>query len=521
MALLTWLWNGLRWLWSLVTPWTAWPGWSGLSSTLRWVLHFLVILLVVLLLGYVNYLLDLERSLRSPFPWLHRYCWLPVLFLLVYALAWLGWWLWRLAGPGREPSRFPEIDRAWDEATRALSLAGIDLKKAPLFLLLGKPRGTAEALFNASGLLLQVRQTPRWPGAPLLAYATADAVFVVATETSLLGRHASLLAEPHIAPRAGGPSGRLDEMQSLLEKAKAEGRGPDQLTEEEKHSLSLLVALEHAEKPAEAARTLTRSPEEVERTLAQLEHVCRLVARDRRPYCPINGVLLLIPLAATDDETVASQTATLCQQDLAVVRRVTQLRCPVFGVVCDLERAEGITEFLARLPAGQLRRLGQRFPLAPDLDPEKVPAMIDDGIAWVCESLLPSLVYNLFRADVSGGDMGGFVRDYARLFRFLAQMKERRPRLTRILVRGALPSDKGPPLLGGCYLAATGADAAREQAFVQGIFERLLENQDYVTWTEEALHEEAELRRLTAIGFGGLSLFLVGVAAMWYFWWRA
>jgi hypothetical protein len=187
--------------------------------------------------------------------------------------------------------------------------------------------------------------------------------------------------------------------------------------------------------------------------------------------------------------------------------------------VCDLERAEGFAEFLARLPVGQLRRLGQGFPLVPDVDPEKVPAMIDSGVAWLCEALLPSLVYNLFRADVPDGGMSGFVRDYARLFQFLAQLKERRPRLTRLLVRGALPGDKGPPLFGGCYLTATGTDA-KGQAFVAGVFERLAENQDYVTWTEDALREEAELRRLTAVGYGGLSLFLVGVAVMWYVWWR-
>jgi hypothetical protein len=348
-------------------------------------------------------------------------------------------------------------------------------------------------------------------------------VYVVATDTCLLGRQADLLAETAAVAGEIVKAGGSDEIQAILEKAKAEGRGPDQLTEEEKHALSVLVALEEAEKPGAATptRALSRSPEEVERVRARLAHLCQLVVRDRRPYCPINGVVLLIPLAATDNDAAASETATLCQQDMEIVRRVTQLRCPAFAAVCDLERAPGFAEFLARLPAGQLRRLGQRFPLAPDVEPGQVPAMIDDGLAWVSETLLPSLVYNLLRADAAGGDMSGFVRDYARLFQFLSEMKGRRPRLSRILVRGALPSDKGPPLLGGCYLTATGPDAARQQAFVAGVFERLPENQDFVTWTDEALREETELRRLTAVGYGGLSLFLVGVAAMWYFWWRA
>ncbi len=58
----------------------------------RWAVHALVVLAVVAALFWLNHVLDLDRVLRSPWPALHQ-VWLPLLFLLAYALCWLGWWL--------------------------------------------------------------------------------------------------------------------------------------------------------------------------------------------------------------------------------------------------------------------------------------------------------------------------------------------------------------------------------------------------------------------------------------------
>ena len=63
------------------------------------------------LLAAINSATGLRASLKAPGELLNR-AWLPLLFLLVYALLWLGRWFWSQLGPGREEEGFPDIDRA-------------------------------------------------------------------------------------------------------------------------------------------------------------------------------------------------------------------------------------------------------------------------------------------------------------------------------------------------------------------------------------------------------------------------
>ena len=78
-------------------------------------------------------------------------------------------------------------------------------------------------------------------------------------------------------------------------------------------------------------------------------------------------------------------------------------------------------------------------------------------------------------------------------------------------------------MLGGCYLAGTGRDPGREQGFIAGVFRQLIENQNYVAWTPEALDEEADYRRWTYYGYLGLAVIVVLLALIlaslvWPFW---
>ena len=78
--------------------------------------------------------------------------------------------------------------------------------------------------------------------------------------------------------------------------------------------------------------------------------------------------------------------------------------------------------------------------------------------------------------------------------------------------------DVGPPLLGGCYVAGTGADGQREQAFLAGVIRRALENQNAVRWTEDALAEDADYRRYAYLGYLALAAFVAAVVAMLWTW---
>jgi hypothetical protein len=93
----------------------------------------------------------------------------------------------------------------------------------------------------------------------------------------------------------------------------------------------------------------------------------------------------------------------------------------------------------------------------------------------------------------------------------MGAVRERTHRLCRILTEGLLMQPGGPLLFGGCYLAGTGRDSGA-QAFSQGFFLRLLEEQDFVSWTSEAFEENESYLRKTSVGY--TIIILVALAAL-------
>ena len=70
--------------------------------------------------------------------------------------------------------------------------------------------------------------------------------------------------------------------------------------------------------------------------------------------------------------------------------------------------------------------------------------------------------------------------------------------------------DVSPAVHAAClarYLAATGLDAAAEQAFVSGVFPILPHLQNVLAWTPAALNDDRACRLLTRAGYAALALF--------------
>src|SRR5262249_5592781 len=153
------------------------------------------------------------------------------------------------------------------------------------------------------------------------------------------------------------------------------------------------------------------------------------LVRDRWPYCPINGILLLMPFAATDTEQDALDAGATCQRDLATARRVLRVNAPTFLAVCDLEAAPGFTAFLGRFPEKQrLQRIGHRCPLVPSLDKrspkggmngEARALMLESLAQWICGSVAPGHVYKHFALEDPGrGTAAEASRSNSQLFLF-------------------------------------------------------------------------------------------------------
>ena len=152
-------WVILKRLFALAFPMVR--GESG-GSAGDWVARLILLSVVLGVLALVNEILGI-KSLIS-YGRISRY-WLPLMAFCLYAMIWLGWWLYHLINLDvpRPTSEYQDIDDAWREATEALARAGIHLENTPLFLVLGGSSSGEEALFQSAAIKAPVKHVPQMP----------------------------------------------------------------------------------------------------------------------------------------------------------------------------------------------------------------------------------------------------------------------------------------------------------------------------------------------------------------------
>lgn len=480
----------------------------------RVVLLVLAVVIVSIGLALVNVELGLDQFVAAPSRFLRRF-WLPMLFLLVCINVWLIRDLWRLWMAGRDSAEFADIDRAWHEGQLAMRRAAVELGELPVFLVLGEPVGGVQALFHASGMPLAVSDIPRRPDAPIHVFATYEAIFVTCPGLSALGHlarsrtAAGTTAEPD-------PTAAVTAAAPVPGDATASGAtAPAPATATPTPS----PAATPVTRPAARERSLEillSQTAEVESISRRLKHLCKLLLRDRRPFCPINGILLLLPYAATGSESEARQAGTACHLDLSAIREGILVDCPVFALLCDLETAPHFDRLLQEFSESERTQLmGRTFPLVPDLQVAERIRMVEAGADWIGHASFMPLFYRLLRFGTTEDQLPDTIRDNARLFRFFAEMHGRMMRLGRLLGRLLSLDQRGQIMLGGVFVAGTGREPAREQGFVGGVLRLLIDGQNFVSWTPEAIRQEATYRRLATAGnIAAAGLAILGVAVL-------
>jgi len=502
---------------------------------LRWIIHAVLVTGILVGLSFLNRYVEHWLPTAN---WFVRKTWLPLLFVMVYALLWLGWWIWQLLGPAEESSQFPDIDAAWEEAMQTLAQAQLDLTRLPLFLVLGKPDGGEEIFFqtasSAGAAVFSLSKfAPKRSDSPLRVYVGTESVFVTCPGASLLGAQAEFLnTDPMLGsedPMHSTAGGDPDAMFSTIS-------GAELLATIGGGSLDVAAILRAAKpgqelSPEDAAvqsrtgpkvkkphHSVLNNASEAERLSARLRHLCQLIARDRRPRCPVNGILLLLPIHSTDTDADANQAGLVCQRDLATVAETFRVRCPLMTLVCDVEKLGGFAEFLERFPAKQRHnRLGQSHPWIADVGRGELSQTIDAEVGWICQGLLAHWIYKLFKVDLARTDgVTDPIKGNADLFQFLCTMRERQMRLAKVInnfVRD--PESENALLYGGCYLAGTGPTAS-EQAFVPGVIDKLIKSQDFVAWTPAAMEEDTRYHQWVVYGWLGLGAAVVGAGGLIY-----
>jgi type VI protein secretion system component VasK len=478
----------IRYWYYLVFPMFAGARSISISSspTRVWVTRIVILAIVLGVLTALNNWtwLSVGTLLAAPAP-IDR-IWLPLFALGLYLAIWLGWWFWRALNSEVETTaEYPEIDAAWSQAVGALEKAGILLHETPLFIILGQNTDGEDALYQAAGVKATVNQVPRDPREPLHVTANREAIYLTCPGTSCLGQ----ISAPAGAEVVG--IAPVEEVGEETDPDRTMGLGA-----------KTMAIGELVRNPAVIAQQLvsrSKAPKKLadpEPFKARLRYLCSLISRDRQGRCPINGVLLLMPISATDPKGDPDEFARCANMDLGVMFDAFKMRCPVLALIADLEKLPGFDVMIARLQAADRgRRMGQRFPLVPDRRPLDLGGMIDGGIEGVCQTLFPSLIYKLLREAPAAAIPKDTVDDNAALVRFLTEVRAREDRLSRLL-RSSVPAFDEPLLFGGCYLAGTGSDPATQQAFVSGVFKKMIMDQDRVSWTADAIEADSSYRHL-------------------------
>jgi hypothetical protein len=517
----------------------SWPAW------VKVLVHCIILAVILSGLWWLNSLPAVQDLLQTRATTTIQKIYLPLIFILVYLLSWLGYFWWRLLNRG-EVAEFEDIHTAWRDGVRRLSQAGIGLGDAPLYLVVGRPVSGDDSLFLASQAKIEVR-APNVPDSPIRIFAGREAIYVTCSGASTWGRLADALASPESFVSAGPASGAtiagqtidpsrvlgfVDEeaKEKFSELLRLQSERP--LTPDEQARLQELGDLINQESKA-VVRRVSLKADDLAAGPKRLAYLCELIKQDRRPWCPVNGVLVLVPWAALDSDEVAREAIPILAGDLAAARKSFRLRYPHLVMVCDLEEAAGFDEFRRGFPKDMLKqRIGQRLPLVPDRPPAEVPAVMAQAADWIRQSVMSSWVMKFLRLEwpPEQRKTHQFVPTYnRRLFQFLQEVYVRGPRLGRVLARG-LPADPDAgasaepadalPLCGGCYLAATGRDD-KKQAFVAGVFQRLGEAQSSVSWSDAALAEDRSFRRWANVILVLMVLILLASGFGIYKWWMS
>jgi hypothetical protein len=464
---------------------------------------------------------------------------LTIIILLIIVITTVTYYTVKLWVEG-EASPFEDIDRAWQAGMEALERNRFDLRQIPLFLLLGSEGPDQNRiLFSAARLSLTFDNVP--PGRESLHwYANQDAIYLVCTEVGCLSRLAQLARQGGVAaaaapaPTSAGSNitGTMAPSHDLMEAAQrlsvereaADGDGGaaapvrapalDIRGTMEISTVDVRETIRPHAAPRILGKSLELNREEVELQRRRLAYLCKLIERNRRPLCGVNGVMTLVSnKLISADSSEGARTKEAIRNDLDGLIAGLKLRFPVVALVTGLEEEKGFDELIRRV--GRERALAQRFGKGFGVwDPP-----IDEEIEALCKHACGAFEdwsYYLFKEPNSLSKPGN-----RSLYMLLCKVRRTlQPRLEQILVGGysfdaQKQSDSPPILFAGCYFAGTG-DVPERQAFVKGVFERLPEQQEELEWTEAALAEEDRYRLWSTIAFSTAGLFLLGIAFVGY-----
>ncbi|NDC53832.1 MAG: hypothetical protein EBZ74_05960 [Planctomycetia bacterium] len=344
-----------------------------------------------------------------------------------------------------EVSRWRDIEQAWRESLAELSRQQVDLRNAPLFIVLGTDgRDEERALMQMAPVPFVVVSAP--PGsAPLHVYAGHDAIFVC---LSAIGQTCTVAA----AARRGA-----------------------------------------AATAAPTARPTGLSAGERAEAYDRITALCERIVAARRPLAPVNGIAVVAPVElGADDQARTAGLAAAAAEDLQQLTGAFGLRAPIV-LGCTLPGGTpGFKELGSLLPAAdRARTVGQAFPLGTPSGPPEIEA-----VALNAGGRLFDVIGDLL-SDPKATERPELNRSLLRLLCVLRTAGV--DSITRLMQRAFDFAAAGAaPLFAGCYVLVL-PERGEGGLFGRGLFERMLACQGDLDWTATRLRQD-RFQRLLSTG---------------------
>lgn len=491
--------------------------------------NFIFLILLSVLLWFVTVRTRLDTSVRAPLLALRPF-WL-VLLLWSAVLTYLS--IRRLINVLRtEPSYtpFPEMEENWNYIKAALLESNVRPWELPVIIVLG--HRPLEGVHYFDNLQPRLRNLRMRRDSELLFQAdlTDSAIIITCQNASLLGtitRRMELGRTPSLGNFKQNSilnSNRVTSTQVIGLSAEPENPGTAKTATVKSPQATVLESKSHNDTTGEML-----TEEEIRLTSLKLKYLCDLIAADRYPFCPINGVIVTVPKEMTDSEQFITNAIELSRIDLHSIRQATGLDFPFAVLGTNMHHLRGFDELVKQLDSGSKRRyLGFALHTRLDISTDQWLKQIKKGMRWIRQRVLPALVLREMlelppsALSAQASSRGPFIRSNHSSYLFLQNAGRQWRNLEYFCSRICeyqLKTISGNPRFAGLFITGLENNETGPWLFIHEFFKHMLSQQDSISWTPEALSRDRQQKRL-AILILTLVFVIVGiisVIAIWIF----
>jgi hypothetical protein len=497
---------------------------TRLQRNIRRVRNFILMLAISTLLWFVCRLTSLDVNIQAPWRWMRPF-WLVLIFW-TSMLAFLA--TRRLIEILRaEPTRdlFPEIQEAWRHARRSLLDVGVSPSDLPIYLVLSSRPVEGAYLFDSQQLRLRNVKLPGSVDAPIYLDLTDSAIYIVCHDVSLTGVFVRRIQQSfdrlNLNPRTRVSKSMQLVPPSLLGiNSTTESSGS---IDEIKYAADELLFRPMNDLELEPSPS---TQEEIEAISLKLSYLCELISNDRKPYCPVNGILVALPEIIAGSDKLTAHAADLVQRDIDCITDVTGLDLP-FAVICtNIERIPGFEMLIEKVDESQkLRYFGFALPTRLDLKPADWIKQIQRGLQWYRNSVMPSLFYKQFLGIDTGivkageSDRRAMIQANHISFKFLQRASDCFKRLESLCLKlgeSHLNRFSSNPKFVGLFLTALEQKETGPWVFMYDMIKHLQNQQNAISWTPQAVAKDRSKRRFAMMIYLGI-VCLIAMTVCIYF----